>query len=174
MEQYFDIVREIGIDAGHRVTHHGSKCRNLHGHRYTVKAVVRGRLVEQGQEQGMVMDFGFLKDEMMDVIDAPADHGLMLWVHDPILQDMLGEGNSNNPMKTKRLVNQVAEDNWALTYIEPYGKVLVLQDVPTAENLARHWYYELRPRVLARTDNCADLVQVQVWETPNCMARYPI
>lgn len=174
MEQYFDIVREIGIDAGHRVTHHGSKCRNLHGHRYTIKAVVRGKLYESGQQQGMVMDFGFLKEEMLDIIDGPCDHGLMLWAHDPLLRIMLGEENSNNPARYNGLVQAVAEEEWVLTHIDPFGKVLVLKDVPTAENLARHWYYQLRPRVLERTDNCADLVQVQVWETPACMAQFPI
>ena len=59
------ITREIGIDMAHRVTHHGSKCKNIHGHRYTIHAMVKGPLFESGEQQGMVLDFGFLKEEMM-------------------------------------------------------------------------------------------------------------
>src|SRR4051812_45172843 len=78
------IAREIGIDMGHRVTFHGSKCRNLHGHRYTIQATCRGPLFVEGEQQGMVLDFGFLKEIMMKEIDEPCDHGMALWVDDPI------------------------------------------------------------------------------------------
>ena len=37
-EGKFIVRRQIGIDAGHRVMTHGSKCRNMHGHRYTIEA----------------------------------------------------------------------------------------------------------------------------------------
>ena len=80
------ITREIGIDMAHRVTHHGSKCKNIHGHRYTIHAMVKGPLFESGEQQGMVLDFGFLKEEMMKQIDVPCDHGTTLWIDDPILR----------------------------------------------------------------------------------------
>lgn len=138
------IVREIGIDAGHRVTHHGSKCRNLHGHRYTVQAECQGPLFDKGEQQGMVLDFGFLKELMMDEIDGPCDHGMILWSQDPVLP----------------LVQQAG------------GKVYVTDFVPTAENLARHWYERLAPRVRERSDGQATLTGVVVWETPNCFSAY--
>src|SRR4051812_9687285 len=78
-------TREIGIDMGHRVTNHGSKCRNVHGHRYTIEATITGDLIPDGASEGMVMDFSFLKEEMMREIDEYCDHALCLWVKDPIV-----------------------------------------------------------------------------------------
>ena len=56
------IRRRIEIDAGHRVPHHASKCCNLHGHRYVIEALCNGPLAEAGEQTGMVLDFGFLKE----------------------------------------------------------------------------------------------------------------
>lgn len=140
------VTREIGIDAGHRVTFHGSKCRNIHGHRYTIQATCEGKLQDSGEEMGMVMDFGFLKEEMMNEIDAPCDHGFICWDQD------------------KQVLDMFAGENLKL-YIVPF--------VPTAENLARHWFERLARRVDERTEGRANLLKVKVWETPNCSAEYP-
>ncbi|RZM10640.1 MAG: 6-carboxytetrahydropterin synthase, partial [Sphingomonas sp.] len=69
---------------------HGSKCHNLHGHRYRIEAWCRGPLFAAGEQTGMVLDFGFLKDEMMRTIDARFDHAFMLCVdraHHLVLQE---------------------------------------------------------------------------------------
>ena len=138
------ITREIGIDAGHRVTYHGSKCRNIHGHRYTIQATCIGPLAESGPEQGMILDFSFLKEEMMAEIDAPCDHGLILWEKDAFLKIL----------------------------VDYDGKLYITSFVPTAENLARHWFDRLSPRVTARSQGRARLKRVRVLETPNCWADY--
>ena len=79
----FTITRRIGIDAGHRIATHGSKCRHLHGHRYTIEATCRATVLRSaGEQTDMVLDFGFLKDEMLRHIDVPCDHGLILSVDD--------------------------------------------------------------------------------------------
>lgn len=169
-----EIVREIGIDAGHRVTHHGSKCRNLHGHRYTVQAVCEGPLFAEGEQQGMVLDFGFLKEEMMDIIDAHCDHGMILWIKDPWVPVLLGLTD----LELEAEAHNVETEGWVLhegcghTH-EHGGKFYIVPFVPTAENLAAHWFERLTPRVKARTNNQATLKRVIVWETPNCSATYP-
>ena len=62
----YTVARQIGIDAGHRIQTHGSKCRHLHGHRYLIEAVCEaGHLHQGGEQTDMVLDFGFLKEEMM-------------------------------------------------------------------------------------------------------------
>ena len=144
----FSITREIGIDAGHRVPLHGSKCRSLHGHRYTVQATCEGTLAEAGEQDGMVLDFGFLKDEMMVEIDTPCDHALILWCEDPLVGVLTGH--------------------------EGCGKLYVLNSTPTAENLARHWFERLAPRVVARSEGNATLVNIRVFETPNCWADFGV
>lgn len=159
------ITREIGIDAGHRVTYHGSKCRNIHGHRYTIHATCAGPLFDAGEQEGMVLDFGFLKEEMMDAIDRPCDHGMIMWEKDPLVDTMAGTS-------VLRLMN----NNMGAEAVEhqgTIGKMYIVAFVPTAENLARHWYDVLRPRVEARSEGQARLVEVKVWETPNCSASYP-
>ena len=163
----FSITREIGIDAGHRVTYHGSKCRNIHGHRYTVFATVRGTLATTGEEEGMVQDFAFLKHVMMAEIDEPCDHGLILWAEDPLLRTM------NSLQHTQEDIATILE---SLSWVESSwegGKLYILDSVPTAENLARHWYERMAPRIAEETNGRGQLASVLVYETPNCSAEYP-
>lgn len=158
------ITREIGIDMGHRVTYHASKCKNLHGHRYTIQAVCEGPLAEGGEQDGMVVDFGFLKSLMMDEIDAPCDHGMCLWVHDPLTSVFLG------PLYGT-VAKEVRLNGVAFTEAN-IGKLVVLDVVPTAENLARVWFGWLKDGVTQLSQGRARLLSVKVWETPNCMAEY--
>lgn len=159
------ITREIGIDMGHRVTYHGSKCKNLHGHRYTIQATCEGPLFVEGEQQGMVLDFGFLKEEMMNEIDASCDHGTALWVEDPFVVTFYPH------LKQNELIDACKKNGYLLLPSE-FGKTYLVPFVPTAENLAKHWFERLAPRVKARTENQATLVKVKVWETPNCSAEY--
>src|SRR5262245_21992536 len=117
------ISRRIEIDAAHRVPGHTGKCRNLHGHRYLVEAVCAGELAEDGHEGGMVMDFAFLKEEMVAVIDAECDHAAMLWSADPLLATLTGE-------------SRPAAKDGGSRVTSPFGPILVLPFTPTAENLA--------------------------------------
>jgi 6-pyruvoyltetrahydropterin/6-carboxytetrahydropterin synthase len=168
-DRAFRISREIGIDAGHRVPFHGSKCRSIHGHRYVVQAMCHGLLRPNGPQQDMVLDFGFLKEEMMNVIHAECDHRLILWARDPLL-DSLGAGGffSTDVEETRK---QVAEKSYA--HLDWVGGALYLIDaIPTAESLARHWYDRLQPRVSIRSEGTAHLNQIRVWETPNCRADF--
>lgn len=144
MSMTYRITRQIGIDAGHRVTNHHSGCKNLHGHRYTIEATVEGVLAQSGSQEGMAggLDFSFLKEEMMREIHEPCDHGLILWIKDPFCS--------------------------LLSTLE--SKLYFMDKVPTAENLAEHWGRRLVPRVVERSGGQARLVGLRVHETPNCFA----
>ncbi len=159
----FKITRQIGIDMGHRVPDHGSKCRSPHGHRYTIEATCEGKLHSEGEETGMVMDFSFLKEEMMQAIDAPFDHAFCIWSGDQKMHDMFFL-----PLSDDLFGIAVRE----VTTVEGF-KVIVIDVVPTAENLAAVWFNELVDRVDRRTKGEARLLCVKVWETPNCWAQYP-
>ncbi|KKL86524.1 hypothetical protein LCGC14_1943850 [marine sediment metagenome] len=168
----YTISREIGIDAGHRVPTHGSKCKNLHGHRYTIQAICESEdLHEEGEQKDMTLDFGFLKQEMMDVIDLCCDHGVMLWSGDPLLEVLIPNEEQCN--KVADFVHQNGwcdvSREWTLSGI---GKLYVISVIPTAEALAKHWFERLEKRVAERSNNLAWLAKVQVWETPNCWAAY--
>ena len=77
------VSREIGIDAAHREHQHGSKCFNIHGHRYKIQAVCSGGLATDGEQADMVVDFSFLKEAMMRQIDSFCDHGSIFSLDDP-------------------------------------------------------------------------------------------
>jgi len=144
----FRITREIGIDAGHRVPNHHSRCKNIHGHRYTIQATVEGELAESGSVEGMAggMDFGFIKEEMMKEIDEPCDHKLILWK---------GE--------TKNSTFEDLADIVAIYWVD---------FSPTAENLAEHWFRRVDRQITLRSKGHASLVKLRVYETPNCWADY--
>lgn len=79
-------TRVLAFDAAHRVPRHESKCRNLHGHRYTLEVQCAGPL----DDAGRVIDFGLIKsivggwvDEALDhttILDAAADADLADWL----------------------------------------------------------------------------------------------
>lgn len=165
----FSISRQIEIDAGHRVTHHGSKCRNLHGHRYKVIAHCTGNLFEEGEQQGMVLDFGFLKDEMVKEIHGFCDHALILWCDDPLTPLML----ENTGSSIQSVKDVVKREGYFYTTSSQGGALYVIGDVPTAEILAKHWYERLAPRIVVRSNEMAELISMEVHETPNCVATYP-
>ena len=73
------ITKEIGIDMGHRVPNHKSKCRNPHGHRYTLEVTITAPLIDTdgASDEGMIFDFGDIKKHMMEKIHDVLDHGFM-------------------------------------------------------------------------------------------------
>ena len=146
--------REIGIDMGHRVPNHNGKCKSQHGHRYRIIAHITGPLQEKGSSQGMVLDFGFLK-EIMGVIVDVFDHANCLWYKDPKVKVVI-------PDFEERMFSE-SEDKAFIKDDTLEGKVVVIGAVPTAENLAIIWGDLIREQILK--EGC-ELVKMEVWETP--------
>ena len=70
----YEICKEFTFDAAHSLPHHEGACKNLHGHTYKVAIHVRqDELQEAGPAQGMVCDFGTIKDAWKK-IHADLDH----------------------------------------------------------------------------------------------------
>lgn len=138
------ITRRIEIDMGHRVPNHKSKCRNLHGHRYAIEVGVFGPIQTSSgnSDEGMVIDFGDLKDLLRSEIDAKFDHAFMMFEGDSLADTFRG-------LKDQRIV------------FVPF--------VPTAENFARHIFDLLSPKIGALG---LHLASVKVWETPSSVAFY--
>ena len=129
-------TRRLEFDAAHRVTRHGGKCHNLHGHRYRVELTVAGVI----PEDGMILDFGLVKQIVGGWIDEHLDHGAILARDDDAL------------------IALVREQGW---------KLYVLDVEPTAENIAILLLGTARTLL---TDHGIEVVGVEVWETPNCRA----
>ena len=66
----FELTVEARFSAAHCITGHAGRCAQLHGHNYRVVVTVAG---EKLDEQGMVIDFGKLKEICRSATD-PLDH----------------------------------------------------------------------------------------------------
>lgn len=98
------ITREIGIDAGHRVPDHRSKCKSPHGHRYRVQLEVSGLVQGSGAENGMVKDFSILKQVMMEYIDEPFDHAFIISQYDKMMLQAYGYKNIQDDFGKNRVL----------------------------------------------------------------------
>lgn len=147
MPDYCLITKEVEFDAGHRVPGHTSKCRNPHGHRYRVEVMVSGPIIEEPgrPDCGMLVDFGDLKQLLVQLVHDHYDHAFIVWEADTEMRQAL-EGH-----------------DW---------KVVVVPYVPTAENIARLVWLALAPVVAARFGDDLQLERVKVWETPTSVAWY--
>lgn len=133
------ISKEIEFDAGHRVPLHESKCKNPHGHRYRLKVEIEGKLIKEGPETGMVRDFSIVKQLMMERIHDVYDHSFIIDEQDVEMRSIFAD----------------VLDVW---------KVNIVDFIPTAECLAKHFYDLLKDDL--------DIVQIQLWETPTSCATY--
>jgi len=140
------ITRRLEFDAGHRIPDHQSQCRHLHGHRYALEITLDGDVIDTPNrpDTGMVMDFSAVKEiAMRHVVDA-WDHAFLVYRGD----------------------TQVVEFLATL----PGHKTVLLDRVPTAENLARLAFEILDPLYKDCYGNRLHLERVRLYETPNCWA----
>lgn len=138
------ITRKIEIDMGHRVPNHKSKCYHLHGHRYVIEVGVDDKVISTkgASNEGMVIDYGDLKQIMMDVIDSEYDHRFVMHMDDKFAK--------------------------AFGMLDGVGVILV-DFVPTAENLSKHWYNEMKYPLKGIG---IKIHHVKIKETPNSTATY--
>lgn len=141
------VTKTIQIDMGHRVPNHKSKCKNLHGHRYVIEVGVDDNVIlEKGvSNEGMVIDFGDLKEIMMTMIHDIYDHSFVMSTEDNLKKIFL------------KLVEQEQQ------------KIVFVPFVPTAENLSKHWYKTIEKKLLEKK---IKLKYIKVWETPSSTATY--
>lgn len=138
-------TRRLEFDAAHRITEHGSKCRNLHGHRYAVEITARAAKLDR---LGMVIDFGAIKRVVGAWIDETLDHGAILKRGDHITLDG----------RAVALADICRAQGW---------KVYEIDGEPTAENLV----LVLKAKAASLlADFGIQVERVRLYETPNCWA----
>jgi len=142
------VTRRLEFDAGHRIPDHRSQCRNLHGHRYVLEVTLEGPVVEApgASDNGMVMDFSDIKAIAKAHIVDRWDHAFLVYAHDTPVRDFLAS--------------------------LPDHKTIVLDCIPTAENLARVIFHTLAPHYHSRYGKDLRLARVRLYETPNCWVDY--
>lgn len=140
------ITRRLEFDAGHRIPDHKSQCRHLHGHRYAIEITLSGEIINKAGDaaNGMVMDFSEVKDLAKTHLVDRWDHAFLAYAGDTVVIDFLGT--------------------------IPGHKTVILDHVPTAENLVRIAFDHLEAVYRDIYGNHLQLEQVRLYETPNCWA----
>ena len=140
------ITRKLEFDAGHRIPDHKSQCRNLHGHRYTLEITLVGNVIEQegNSDNGMIMDFGDIKTLANAHLVDKWDHAFIVYEKDSAVRAFLDS--------------------------MPNHKTVVIDRVPTVENLARVAFDILKDVYHDRFGRHLSLTKVTLYETPNCWA----
>jgi 6-pyruvoyltetrahydropterin/6-carboxytetrahydropterin synthase len=140
------ITRKLEFDAGHRIPDHKSQCRNLHGHRYVLEITLTGDVIteEGSSDNGMIMDFS-------DVKTLAKQHLVDVWDHAFIAY---------------------AKDTAVLAFLDtlPGHKTVIIDRIPTVENLARTAFDILRAAYRDRYGTGLRLQKLVLHETPNCWA----
>jgi len=132
------VTKTVRFDAAHILTNHAGLCKNLHGHTYRVDVSVAA---PDGNLADMVIDFKDLKKIAGETVCDVFDHAFIY--------------NTESPGECE--IAAVVEKNGMRTVALPFRS--------TAENLARHFYGELLPKI-------PGLVAVKVWETADSCAEF--
>lgn len=140
------ITRKVEFDTGHRIPDHSSQCRNLHGHRYTLLITLTGEVVDKEGESdnGMIMDFGDIKALANQYLVDLWDHAFIVYEKDTAVRQFLES--------------------------MPNHKTVVIDRVPTVENLAKIAFDLLKDVYHDRYGRALSLTKVTLYETPNCWA----
>lgn len=142
----FTITRKLEFDAGHRIPNHKSQCRHLHGHRYVMEVTITGDLIDKegDSSEGMVMDFGDIKEIMMKEVVHKWDHAFLAW----------------------------KEDKEVLVFLNtiPNHKTVLIDHPPTSECLAQEAFNILSQAFSKAYGKNLQLERVRLYETPNCWA----
>jgi len=142
------ITRRLEFDAGHRIPNHNSQCKHLHGHRYAIEITLSGDIITAAgaSEEGMVMDFSDVKHIAKQRVVDVWDHAFLVYRGDRTVLDFL------NTL--------------------PEHKTVVMEVIPTAENLAKVAFELLHDAYRDTFGNHLRLERVRLFETPNNWADY--
>lgn len=143
------IRRYVETDTGHRVPNHKSKCRHLHGHRYRFEAEIEGDVVsvEGVSDEGMLMDFSDVSHILTEKIHDVVDHAFVVF-----------EGDKQ----------AIA----ALKMMNDDHRTVIVDFIPTAENLAKWAFEQVEPHIQSVYGNKLRLVAMHVRETPKSTASW--
>ena len=138
-----EITTKLEFDAGHRIPHHKSSCKNLHGHRYALEVTIKGQVIsdKSSLDFGMVMDFKDAKELIKKTIVEEWDHSFIVYRDDAVVLKFL----------------ESLDDH----------KTVVFPLVPTAENMALVAMEKLKISFDKEFGLLIKPFKVRLYETPN-------
>jgi 6-pyruvoyltetrahydropterin/6-carboxytetrahydropterin synthase len=137
------ITRKLEFDAGHRIPNHRSECRNVHGHRYVMHITLSGLVQDKkgASSEGMLLDFSDVKKLAETHLISRWDHAFLVYEKDSAVREFLDS--------------------------LPDHKTVVLDRIPTVENLAQIAFDVLKKVYEAHYENALTLTSIRLYETPN-------
>lgn len=135
-----ELTIRVEWDMGHRLPNHGGECRHLHGHRYVADVTVRGAVQGEAgaQDEGMIVDFGIIKNFVRHMLEGQRDHRFLVAETDPLKQ---------------------------MLYDLP--GVVVVPWIPTAENIAADFFQQLQAKLYQSFGgDTVRLARLRLYETP--------
>ena len=92
------ITKKFEFEAGHALYGYDGKCKNIHGHSYKLWVTVVGSPIEDSShvKNGMVIDFGDIKEIVNEYIIKEADHTIFFNGNSPhraLAKKLQGEGH---------------------------------------------------------------------------------
>ena len=164
-------------------------CRHLHGHQGKVKLFLGANELEKG----MVTDFkhtNIFKKWLDDIMD----HKFIIDRNDPLFSNLAGDilltPDESLSWYENLMINYNSEYGYAIPDLdhitdnlsklnisdaqkqaiyEKYEGLVIVDFVPTSENLCK-WWYEVANKMLNGLG--IDIVAVEYWETPKSHCRY--
>lgn len=133
------LTKEYRFEAAHFLTKYHGKCEHLHGHSYRLWVTVEGEI----QENGMVLDFGFIskivKERVIqkfdhrclnDFFENPTSENVCKWIWDELVnfpELLKAEADDPNmPEELKRLI--MGED-----FVKEVNEKIRLHEVKLSE-----------------------------------------
>ncbi len=139
------ITKHFDFETAHALYGYDGKCKNIHGHSYQLYVTVIGTPINDANhvKNGMVLDFGDLKNIVKSKIVDIFDHATVL--------------NQNSPHK------ELAEK------IKPHSpKVLLVDYQPTSENML----IDFAEKISVKLPNSVTLHSLKLYETNNSYAEW--
>ena len=136
------ITKQFSFEMAHALRNYDGLCRNIHGHSYKMDITLAGQPLhdESSPKNGMVMDFGDLKQLVNEEIISLLDHALVL-----------------NAKTDAQLVEALKQN---------YEKIVIVDFQPTTENLLNFIADKLKAKLSERVK----LTRIRLRETDTSYA----
>ena len=139
------ITKHFDFESANALYGYDGKCKNIHGNRYHLYLTVIGIPIENKEDlkNGMVMDFGDLKEIVKNDIITQFDHAVVL--------------NENSPHK--ELADTISDHS---------HKVVLVPYQPTSANIP----FDFAERIQKQLPQNALLHSLKLYETANSYAEW--
>ncbi|MBC5994517.1 6-pyruvoyl trahydropterin synthase family protein [Pontibacter cellulosilyticus] len=138
------LTRLFTFEAAHALQGYDGACRNIHGHSYKLQVTIIGLPIvnEEHPKNGMVLDFGDLKQLVQETVIDAVDHALLL--------------RADCDRKLIEALRRL------------HHKLLLTPYQPTCENMLIDFKTRLRKVMPASVE----LHSLKLWETQNAFAEW--